>query len=173
MPRIMPEPRYFSMPSIEVGTDVRMKRALNCWPSVRSFTHSPEAVIRLSSRDGCRMADDRDQITVPACLCPENAESVLLIMEGDPLYNARQHFLGRGFGLGLHLCWRFCASPTASRTSPTKPQPNALCSPFIGDAIEGIYIYIYIPSLAPKSAKLRPARRSTATGFQIGKGILP
>src|ERR1039457_3380388 len=45
MPRIIPEPRYFSIPSIEVGADVRMKRALNCWPWVRSFTHSPDAVI--------------------------------------------------------------------------------------------------------------------------------
>src|ERR1700724_1468725 len=45
MPRIIPEPRYFSMPSIEVGADVRMKRALNCWPWVGSLTHSPDAVI--------------------------------------------------------------------------------------------------------------------------------
>jgi hypothetical protein len=33
------------MPSIEVGADVRMKRALNCWPWVWSLTHSPDAVI--------------------------------------------------------------------------------------------------------------------------------
>src|SRR5216684_8447612 len=45
MPRIIPEPRYFSMPSIEVGADVRMKRALNCWPWVWSLTHSPDAII--------------------------------------------------------------------------------------------------------------------------------
>ena len=32
MPRIMPEPKYFSMPSIDVGADVRIRRALNCWP---------------------------------------------------------------------------------------------------------------------------------------------
>jgi hypothetical protein len=30
IPRNMPEPRYFSMPSTEVGADVRRKRALNC-----------------------------------------------------------------------------------------------------------------------------------------------
>ena len=29
-PRIMPDERYFSMPSAEVGGDVRKKRALNC-----------------------------------------------------------------------------------------------------------------------------------------------
>ena len=33
------------MPSAEVGGEVRRKRALNCWPWVRSLTHSPEAVI--------------------------------------------------------------------------------------------------------------------------------
>ena len=44
MPRIIPEPRYFSIPSIEVGADVRMKRDLNCWPWVWSLTQSPEAV---------------------------------------------------------------------------------------------------------------------------------
>jgi hypothetical protein len=33
------------MPSTEVGAEVRRNRALNCWPWVRSFTHSPDAVI--------------------------------------------------------------------------------------------------------------------------------
>ena len=33
------------MLSAEVGGEVRRKRALNCWPWVRSLTHSPEAVI--------------------------------------------------------------------------------------------------------------------------------
>src|SRR5258708_26451458 len=41
----MPEPRYFSMPSIDVGAEVFRNRALNCWPWVRSLTHSPDAVI--------------------------------------------------------------------------------------------------------------------------------
>src|SRR5436190_14223676 len=41
----MPDERYFSMPSAEVGGDVRRNRALNCWPCVRSLIHSPEAVI--------------------------------------------------------------------------------------------------------------------------------
>src|SRR6204780_4613505 len=45
MPRIMPEPRYFSIPSIELGAEVLRNRALNCWPCVRSLVHSPDAVI--------------------------------------------------------------------------------------------------------------------------------
>src|SRR5678810_1090126 len=44
MPRIMPELRYFSMPSIDVGAEVFRNRALNCWPWMRSLIHSPEAV---------------------------------------------------------------------------------------------------------------------------------
>src|ERR1700692_419291 len=41
----MPDERYFSMPSAEVGGDVRRNRALNCWPWAWSLTHSPDAVI--------------------------------------------------------------------------------------------------------------------------------
>jgi len=32
------------MPSSDVGADVRMNRVLNCWPWLRSLTHSPVAV---------------------------------------------------------------------------------------------------------------------------------
>jgi hypothetical protein len=67
----MPDERYFSMPSAEVGGDVRRNRALNCWPWVRSLTHSPEAVIHS-----------------PAAM-------VLSVVEGDPLDEAGEHFLGR------------------------------------------------------------------------------
>ena len=45
IPRIIPEPRYFSIPSTDVGADVRRKCALNCCPWVLSFAHSPVAVI--------------------------------------------------------------------------------------------------------------------------------
>jgi hypothetical protein len=44
-PWIIPDERYFSMPSTEVGADVRRNLALNCCPWVRSLTHSPFAVI--------------------------------------------------------------------------------------------------------------------------------
>jgi hypothetical protein len=45
MPRIVPEARYFSMPSTDVGSEVLRNRARNCWPWVRSLTQSPHAVI--------------------------------------------------------------------------------------------------------------------------------
>ncbi len=44
MPRIIPEPRYFSMPSAVVGGEERRKEALNCWPCSRSLTQHPHTV---------------------------------------------------------------------------------------------------------------------------------
>jgi hypothetical protein len=40
------------------------------------------------------VADDRDQIAVPTCLCSENAKTVFVIMKGDAFYKACQDFLG-------------------------------------------------------------------------------
>ena len=45
MPRIRPEPRYFSMPSTDEGAEAFKNRTRNCRPCVRSLVHSPEAVI--------------------------------------------------------------------------------------------------------------------------------
>ena len=41
------------------------------------------------------MADDGHQIAMAARLRPENAEAVLGVVEGDPLDEACEHFLGR------------------------------------------------------------------------------
>src|SRR6201987_1110322 len=43
MPRIIPEPRYFSMPSTVVGAVALRNEALNWTPWVRSLTQSPLA----------------------------------------------------------------------------------------------------------------------------------
>src|SRR5215469_6904764 len=43
MPRIMPEPRYFSMPSTVVGAVAFRNEALNWTPCVRSLTQDPLA----------------------------------------------------------------------------------------------------------------------------------
>jgi len=40
------------------------------------------------------VADDRDQIAMAAGLGPQNAETVLAIVEGDTLDKARQYVLG-------------------------------------------------------------------------------
>jgi hypothetical protein len=48
------------------------------------------------------MADDRDQFAVATGLDPQNAETVLLIVERDALHETSQHFpIGR-YGFGLH-----------------------------------------------------------------------
>src|SRR5229473_6786014 len=60
----------------------------------------------LAWRDSGGVADDRDQIAMATGLCPQNAEAVLAIMEGDTLDKARQYFLGRWFLLWPQLCCR-------------------------------------------------------------------
>ncbi len=49
----------------------------------------------LARRDRRRLPDHGHQIAMPARLGSENAEPVLLIVEGDPLDQAGQHFLRR------------------------------------------------------------------------------
>src|SRR5450631_4220570 len=68
----------------------------------------------LACRDSGGVAADSDQIAMATGLCPQNAEAVLAIMEGDTLDKARQYFLGRWFLLWPHLCcrcWRQSPQP--------------------------------------------------------------
>src|SRR6516162_607896 len=48
-----------------IGGEVRRKRALNCWPWVRSLTHSPEAVIHSPAAMGAAWPT-----TVTTSRCP-------------------------------------------------------------------------------------------------------
>src|SRR6266550_4680197 len=61
MPRIMPEPRYLSIPSVVVA-----------------------------GRDHRRVAKDSDQIALTASFYPQHAEPVLLVVERDALYQTSQ-----------------------------------------------------------------------------------
>ena len=88
-------PRYFSMPSMDVGAEVRMKRALNCWPWVRSLTHSPDGGDPFAGGDRGGVAHDGDQVAMAARLDPQNAEAVLGVVERDALDEAGEDFLGR------------------------------------------------------------------------------
>jgi hypothetical protein len=45
--------------------------------------------------DPRRVANDGHQIAVAACLRPQNAEAILGVVEGDPLDDAGEEFLGR------------------------------------------------------------------------------
>jgi hypothetical protein len=49
------------------------------------------------------MTDDGHQVAVATRFCPENAEAVLGVVEGDTLDEAGEYFPGRWFGIGLHL----------------------------------------------------------------------
>src|SRR5208337_5583966 len=73
----------------------------------------------LAGGDDSGVADDGHKITMAARLRSENAEAVLGVVEGDPLDEASEHFLGRWFRIGLHtdrriirfVCWRYvCGS---------------------------------------------------------------
>jgi hypothetical protein len=48
----------------------------------------------LASRDGCGMPNDRYQLAVPSGLDPENAETVVVIMESNSLDETSENFLG-------------------------------------------------------------------------------
>jgi hypothetical protein len=91
----LPEPRYFSMPSTVVGAEVRMKRDLNCWPWVRSLTHSPDAVTYSPAAITAAWPMTVIRVAVAARLDAENAEAVLGVVESDTLDDAGQNLPGR------------------------------------------------------------------------------
>ena len=102
MPRIIPEARYFTIPSSDVGAEVFRKRARNCCPCARSLTHSPDAVIHSPAEIDAAWPTTVE-IAMSARLGSENAESVFLVVEGDPLDQTGQHFLPRRVRFRLHL----------------------------------------------------------------------
>src|SRR6516165_1324885 len=92
MPRIMPEPRYFSMPSTVVGAAALRNKALNWTPCVRSLiqdplarTNSPAEII------AAWPADKGDEITLATGFDPQHAEAVVGVMEGDTVDQSRQN----------------------------------------------------------------------------------
>src|SRR5712672_2990795 len=68
MPRIMPEPRYFSIPSIVVGAAALRNEALNWTPCVRSLTQVPARLDELTGRDRRRVTKDGNQVALPRAL---------------------------------------------------------------------------------------------------------
>ena len=83
------------MPSVVVGAEVRMKRDLNCWPWVRSLTHSPDVVTHSPAAIAAGVADDGDQVAVATRLDAQHAEAGFGVVESDPLDEARQNLPGR------------------------------------------------------------------------------
>jgi hypothetical protein len=77
----------------EVGGDVRRNRALNCWPWVRSLTHTPKAVIHSPAAIAAAWPTTVTTSRCPRALAHQNAETILGIMVGVTLDEAGQHFL--------------------------------------------------------------------------------
>ena len=102
MPRIMPEPRYFSMPSIEVGAEVRMKPRLELLAMGAVVDPFARGGDPLAGGDRGGVADDGHQIAMAARLDAQNAEAVLGVVEGDPLDEAGEHFLLLSLGFLIH-----------------------------------------------------------------------
>jgi hypothetical protein len=50
---------------------------------------------KLAGRNHCGVAENRDQVALPASFDPQDAEAVLVVVEGDPLDQTGQD-LGRG-----------------------------------------------------------------------------
>jgi hypothetical protein len=85
MPLIMPEARYFSIPSAVVGGAERRKSARNCTPCVRSLDPTAARLHELAGANGRSVADDGDQIAMAARLYPQHAKAALLVVEGYAL----------------------------------------------------------------------------------------
>src|ERR1700687_2150536 len=113
MPRIIPAPRYFSMPSMDVGAEAR-RELLAMGLVVDPFARRCDP---LAGGDHRGVADDGDQFAVAARLDAQDAQAVLGVVEGDALDKACQNLPGRRFQLGL---WRGGCSVGASSLPHTR-----------------------------------------------------
>ena len=95
MPRIIPEPRYFSTPSTVVGAATLRKEALNCNAVDAVVSPGDARLHELAGRNGRSMAEHSNQITLTARLDAKHAKPVLLIVEGHPFDKAGQDLCGR------------------------------------------------------------------------------
>jgi len=91
MPRIIPEPRYFSIPSVVVGAVALRNEALNWTPCVRSLIQLPLAWTKLAGCDHCCVTEDSDQVPLAARFDAQHAEAVVVVVEGDALDEAGQN----------------------------------------------------------------------------------
>ena len=90
MPLIIPEARYFSMPSTELGAEVLRNWALNCWPWVRSLTQPPVAVIHSPAEIVAAWPTSVTRSRWPRA-DPNDAKAVVNVLIGDPLDQPGEH----------------------------------------------------------------------------------
>src|SRR6266568_3174982 len=102
MPRIIPEARYFSMPSTGVGAEVLRNRALNWCPSGTVVDPVAGGCNPLAGRYRGGMADQGDQLAVATGLNPQDAKAVLGVLVSDALDQSGEHFVIGWCALVLH-----------------------------------------------------------------------
>ncbi len=77
--------------STEVGAEVLRKRALNCWPWVRSLTQLPVAVIHSPAEITGAWPDQGDQLASATSLDPQDAKAILGVLVSDALDQPGEH----------------------------------------------------------------------------------
>src|SRR3954452_694536 len=105
MPRIMPEPRYFSIPSTVVGGVAFRNEARNCRPCVRSLTQVPLICTHSPAEMLAAWPTMVIRSRLPARLDAQHAEPALLVVEGHALHQASQGFGGTS-RRSLWIGWR-------------------------------------------------------------------
>jgi hypothetical protein len=79
------------MPSMDVGAEVRMKRALNRWFMGAVIDPIAGSSDPFAGADCGGVPHDRYQIAVATRFGPQNAEAVLGVVEGHPFDQASEH----------------------------------------------------------------------------------
>ena len=81
MPRIIPEPRYFSVPSVVVGGNRFQKSGAELHAMGSIVGPFAARLDELAGGDNRGMTDDGDGFTLAARLHAQNAEAVVFVME--------------------------------------------------------------------------------------------
>ena len=98
------------MPSIDVGAEVFRKSRLELLTVGAVVDPLARRGDPFTGGNRCRMANDGDEISLPACLCPQNTEAVLGIMKGDALDQSGEHLNVCGIRLLPHATGRLPVS---------------------------------------------------------------
>src|SRR5215468_3322096 len=108
----MPDDRYFSIPSAEVGGEEPRLELLAVGAIVDPFAGGRDP---LAGGNGCDMANHGHDVTMPARPGAQNTKTILGVVVGYSLDEAREHFLGRRFRLRPHV--HYPVPPSAIKCS--------------------------------------------------------